>query len=828
MLWLRQPPQIRQDVKNNCLMALGTEKGPKAAPTCVATLAMAEIPNKAWPDLIGILAKGVEDATNFATPESEARAEGCLRALSQICEDMYKFGYENDLLPFSNVIMNGVVSGIQSPFNNIQLESAKVLLAALPYCTGLFDNPDERDFLVCKVVEKIASQSLEVQIAIMEALTKMATHFYDSIGHCMPQLITLSFSALGSQSDDLRLMGIDFWTALSQEEFQRMEQLRESGQGMAGGDSSQAPAYVKNNIEQLAPIMFELLCKQEEDADDQDWSEPKSATLCLQSCAQACGESLAPLAFEFASTNVANENWRKRDASAVAIAAVLSGPDPQYLLKIVPEAIKAILVLCKDQSMTVRDSAIWCLGRACEHIKEAILQDNIFTPVLEAIRMNLTETPKVAQTAVCSLQAVMEACYEFAMINCKDGEEPETYPLSKMYEDLLTALITAAGRPDSTECNLRSSVYAALDDLMEKSPKDVYKSKLFLCNYFIENVQAIIVEISQKGASCNLSNHNDVLSSIIPIITNIIKKANAADVMAVHERLVNLMFSVLDLSKAHNEISADPEAFLCLGSIVSVMEAQFRPYLEKLYGYLVVGLQQVDEQAIVTSSASVIQDICRGELAGDIKQVVPGLMEAMFKVLACENDPTGIMRVAMMHTITDIALLCEIEFAPYLHKSIQYACTVFEATPVPTSEGSAENVMDLFIEVRAAYADLLSAVIGTVRFLDQSKPDTFKPFVVELAKCVGAVLLLVDQCANNEQWLDDGVMQNVGSIIGDIVGAFGIEVIEYFNRESIVNMLTKAKTSQYFKEGTRSQCSYALKMLKKAKSVKTAQTAVVS
>ncbi|CAC5391662.1 KPNB1 [Mytilus coruscus] len=82
--WLTFPEEIRNYIKQNVLLALGTETiRPSSAAQCVAYVACTELPHGLWPDLVAAL------TTNVTNPEStEMMKESTLETIGYICMDI--------------------------------------------------------------------------------------------------------------------------------------------------------------------------------------------------------------------------------------------------------------------------------------------------------------------------------------------------------------------------------------------------------------------------------------------------------------------------------------------------------------------------------------------------------------------------------------------------------------------------------------------------------------------------------------------------------------------------------------------------------------------
>ena len=57
----------------------------------------------------------------------------------------------------------------------------------------------------------------------------------------------------------------------------------------------------------------------------------------------------------------------------MAFGAILEGPEPSNLKPLVEEAMPMLIELMKDESVAVKDTAAWTIGRVCELVSNLVL-----------------------------------------------------------------------------------------------------------------------------------------------------------------------------------------------------------------------------------------------------------------------------------------------------------------------------------------------------------------------------------------------------------------------------------------------------------------------
>lgn len=85
--------------------------------------------------------------------------------------------------------------------------------------------------------------------------------------------------------------------------------------------------------------------------------------------------------------------------------SILEGPDPNTLKTLVDQALPMLIESLKDQSVVVRDTGAWTIGRVCEILPDAVINEQFLGPLLQALVEGLNTEPRVASNVcwVCIL-----------------------------------------------------------------------------------------------------------------------------------------------------------------------------------------------------------------------------------------------------------------------------------------------------------------------------------------------------------------------------------------------------------------------------------------
>lgn len=365
--WLAMPEDVRVYTKTNVLGALGTESfRPSAAAQCIQLIAMAELPRQMWPALLTTL---VSNVTNSAS--TEMMKESTLQAIGYICQDVDPLFMQESANEILTAIVHGMRRDEQS--TQVKLASTNALLNSLEFTRANFERDAERHFIMQVVCEATQSEDTQVKVAALQCLVKIMSLYYQYMEAYMGQaLFAITLEAMKSETEQVALQGIEFWSNVCDEEVDlQIEASEASETGRPPEHVSRF--YAKGALQFLVPALMISLTKQEEFDDEDDWNPCKAAGVCLMLLATCCEDDIVPHVLPFVKDNIKHADWRHRDAALMSFGSILEGPDPTQLKPLVEQAMPMLIELMKDNSVVVKDTAAWTIGRVCELIPEAAI-----------------------------------------------------------------------------------------------------------------------------------------------------------------------------------------------------------------------------------------------------------------------------------------------------------------------------------------------------------------------------------------------------------------------------------------------------------------------
>ncbi|XP_055926038.1 importin subunit beta-1-like isoform X1 [Argiope bruennichi] len=800
--WLQFPAEIRNYVKQNVLSALGTETiRPSSAAQCVAYIAVAELPRGEWPELIQMLTQNVTNANS-----TEMTKEATLEAIGYICQDinLVLFQEPEVLVTQSNDILTAIVHGIRKdePSDHVKLAATNALLNSLEFTKANFEKESERHFIMQVVCEATQSSDTKVRVAALQCLVKIMSLYYQYMEAYMgPALFAITMEAMKSDIDEVALQGIEFWSNVCDEEVDLdIEATEAAEQGRPPARTSRF--YAKGALQYLVPILMQTLTKQDEHDDEDDWVPSKAAGVCLMLMAACCEDDIVIHVLPFVKNNIKNPDWRYRDAAVMAFGSILEGPDPANLKPVVEQAMPMFIELMSDESVVVRDTVAWTIGRVCELNPEAAVNEAYLKPLLEALVKGLSAEPRVASNVCWAFSSLAEAAFEAAEVS-EENQEPNTYCLSGYFEIIVAKLLETTERPDGNQANLRNAAYEALMELVKNSPKDCYVWVQKTTMIILERLNHVLALEGHIQNTSDRAQYNDLQSLLCATLQSVLRKMTPEDAPKISDAIMSALLQMFSSSSCKSG-GVQEDALMAVSMLVEVLGEQFLKYMDAFMPYLALGLKNHAEYQVCSAAVGLTGDICR---ALSIK-VLPYCDDIM--TLLMENLSNAAVhrsvKPQILSVFGDLALSIGPHFRKYLDIVIQ---TLLQASQTQ-AEKNDYDMIDYVNELREGCLEAYTGIIQGLKG-DQNTPSSE---VNVVQPHVPYIIQFITHIAQDPDH-SDGCLAASAGVIGDLCSAFGHSMISLVDNDIINELLTKGRRSKTVK--TKTLATWATKEIRKLK-----------
>merc|ERR1719242_2341938 len=644
--WLALSEDVRNYVKNNVVGALGSEDyRPSAAAQCVQYIACVELPLQMWPTLIQSL---VQNVTNENSTEKVK--ESTLEAIGYICQDIEQRCLEES----SNEILTAIVHGMkrEEPSDHVRLAATNALLNSLEFTKANFEKETERHFIMQVVCEATQSTECKVKVSALQCLVRIMSLYYQYMETYMgPALFAITLEAMKSDIDEVALQGIEFWSNVCDEELDLQIEASEANE-MGRPPEHVSRFYAKGALQFIVPILMQSLTKQEEFDDDDDWNPCKAAGVCLMLLATCCEDDVVQHVLPFVKEHIVNNDWRFRDAAVMAFGSILEGPDSTKLQPIVKEAMPMLIRLMKDDSVAVKDTAAWTIGRVCEMNSEAAINENYLQPLLEALVASLSAEPRVAANVCWAFTSLAEAAYEAAEENSEDT--PQTYCLSRFFDPIVQKLLETTDRPDAATANLRSAAYEALMEMIKNSPKDCYSTVQKTIMVVLERLQQVLQMESRIQSMTERAQYNDLQSLLCATLQSVLRKVEPQDAPLISDNIMRALLQMFQSSVNNKTGGVQEDALMAVGTLVEALGEGFNKYMEAFKPFFLVGLKNTAEYQVCHAAVGLVGDICRA-LSSTIIPYCDEIMTVLLENLS-NNEVYRLVKPQILSVFGDVAL----------------------------------------------------------------------------------------------------------------------------------------------------------------------------
>lgn len=186
--------------------------------------------------------------------------------------------------------------------------------------------------------------------------------------------------------DDERvaLQAVEFWSTVCDVEIERHFEAEEAAQ-FEEQPENESRHFAKIALPEILPVLLQLLTRQEEDVDENEWNISMAAGTCLALLAQAVGDGIVTPIIPFVETNIKSPDWHRREAAVMAFGSILDGPEPKILEPLVTQALHPLIEMMNDPDEHVKDTTAWTLGRVCDIMIDCVKPTNVLNGLVAAL-----------------------------------------------------------------------------------------------------------------------------------------------------------------------------------------------------------------------------------------------------------------------------------------------------------------------------------------------------------------------------------------------------------------------------------------------------------
>ncbi|GAB1217861.1 hypothetical protein ATERTT37_007104 [Aspergillus terreus] len=790
--WLQQiSPEIKTQVKELGLKTLNSKDGRagQSAAQFIVSIAAIELPRNEWPELMNILVQNVASG-------SDQLKQASLITIGFICESQ-DAELRESLAAHSNAILTAVVQGArrEEPNMDIRFAAIKALSDSVDFVRSNMENEGERNYIMQVVCEATQADDLRIQAGAFGCLNRIMGAYYEKMRFYMEKaLFGLSIMGMKSEEEDVAKLAIEFWCTVCEEEI-AIEDDNVAAQADGIADIRPFFGFARVACREVVPVLLQSMCRQDEDATEEEYNVSRAAYQALQLYAQCVqGDVIAPV-LAFVEENIRSEDWRHRDAAVAAFGAIMDGPDLKILEPLIKQALGVLIGMMEDSSIQVRDSAAYALGRVCDFCSETLDPDVHLQPLISCLFNGLASTPKIASSCCWALMNVAD---RFA------GDiGAQTNPLSKHFEDSVKSLLALTERQDADN-QLRTAGYEVLNSFVTNAANDSLPMVATLSDVIIKRLEHTIPMQQQVVSVEDRITLEEMQTSLTSVLLAIVQRLET-DVKPQADRIMYVMLEVLNTVPPKS--SVPDVVFATIGAIANALEEEFDKYMASFTPFLYNALGNQEEPGLCSMAIGLVSDIARALN----EKVQPYCDTFMNYLLTNLRSSTNQLKPAILETFGDIAQAIGTQFDTYLPVVAQ---VLQQASIVTASADVTVEMIDYIVSLREGIMDAWGGILLTYKG---------KPQVTQLQPYVESIFQLLHLISQDLARSSEGLMRSSMGVLGDLAEAFpNGEFAAFFRNDWVTALVRDTRQNRDFSPRTIDTARWTREQVKRQINLSTA------
>ncbi|KAG5796478.1 hypothetical protein H9Q69_004490 [Fusarium xylarioides] len=782
--WLQQTDdETKNRVKELTLQTLNssnTQAGTAAAQV-ISSIAAIELPRGQWNDLLPFLVKNVSEGADHQKQSS-------LTTIGYICESQ-DAELRGALVTHSNAILTAVVQGARKEETNIEVRLAAItaLGDSLEFVGNNFKHEGERNYIMQVVCEATQADDSRIQQGAFGCLNRIMALYYENMRFYMEKaLFGLTILGMKSDDEDVAKLAVEFWSTVCEEEISI-----EDDNAQVESSDQMRPFYnfARVAANEVVPVLLLLLTKQDEDATDDEYNLSRAAYQCLQLYAQAVGATIITPVLQFVEGNLRHEDWHNRDAAVSAFGAIMEGPDEKVLDPIVKQALPILITMMDDQSLHVKDSTAYALGRITEACSEAIDPQTQLPTLIESLFKGLLSSAKMAPSCCWALMNLAE---RFA------GDlGASSNAITPHFNNAVSSLLDVTARTE-TETSVRTAAYEVLNVFVQNAASESLQPVASLSDVIIKRLEETVPLQNQVVSVEDKITLEEMQNSLCTVLQAIISRLDK-EIIPQGDRIMQILLQILN--SVGGKSSVPDAVFATISALSTAMEEDFVKYMDAFAPFLYNALGNQDEPSLCSMVIGLVSDITRS-LGERSQPYCDNFMNYLLNNLR-NTTLANQFKPAILQCFGDIAGAIGGHFETYLSVVAQ---VLEQATTVTASPEGPYEMYDYVVSLREGIMDAWGGIIGAMKVSEKTQAlQQYVPLIFN------ALSIIASDMNRSES-----LMRASMGVIGDLADAYPDgQLVDAFRQDWLTVMIKETKTNREFQPRTIETARWAREQVKR-------------
>jgi importin subunit beta-1 len=467
----------------------------------------------------------------------------------------------------------------------------------------------------------------------------------------------------------------------------------------------------------------------------------------------------------------------------------MEGPDEKVLDPIVKQALPVLITMMDDESLHVKDSTAYALGRITEACSEAIDPQAQLPTLIESLFKGLLTNAKMAPSCCWALMNLAE---RFA------GDfGASSNAITPHFNNAVTSLLDVTARTDA-DTSVRTAAYEVLNVFVQNAASDSLQAVASLSDVIIKRLEETVPLQNQVVSVEDRITLEEMQNSLCTVLQAIISRLDK-EIIPQGDRIMQILLQILN--SVGGKSSVPDAVFATISALSTAMEEDFVKYMDAFAPFLYNALGNQEEPSLCSMAIGLVSDITRslGERSQPYCDNFMNYLLNNLRSTALANQ----FKPAILQCFGDIAGAIGGHFETYLSVVAQ---VLEQATTVTASPEGPYEMFDYVVSLREGIMDAWGGIIGAMKVSQKTQA---------LQQYVQAIFHVLNLIAGDNNRSESLMRASMG-VIGDLADAYpNGELVDAFRQEWLTAMIKETKTNREFQPRTIETARWAREQVKR-------------
>jgi len=291
------------------------------------------------------------------------------------------------------------------------------------------------------------------------------------------------------------------------------------------------------------------------------------------------------------------------------------------------------------------------------------------------------------------------------------------------------------------------------------------------------------------ASSTDRAQLRDLISQLCAMLQSVLRKFHEDDAMAISEPIMGTLFQIMGRYQGKDNGAVMEEALMAVSALITVLKARFTHFMPNFKPILMQSLSNFSDKDVCISAMGVITDLCAA-LEKDIALYSDELVACLVVIL---NDPNAdkVVKCHVIQVFADLINALGHHYARYLEATMSFVCNAVEASNIAISPDDYDMTEYVGFLKDSCLVVFTAIAQSFTEGENRRVLETYFPFIEQLINSIAS-----------SQPATDSLLSSALGLVGDLIAAFGNQILPFVESEAVVTITTRLRRSRSTKAKT--------------------------